>query len=161
MAMRHIYTSESGQEPGLDLLFFVRKAEGSATDPSDLLAVGIQCKYSGDEASTTLSAKTIRIARRAFRGTMVKQGWAENQLIFVLLARHKLSGIQTLVGNVGPGQIVVLGQDAISTWLGPSLMETMQNMHNSCVSHGPHQRWADIRAEYEAESKRKRRVPRG
>jgi hypothetical protein len=148
MMMRHVFTSQSKEEAGRGSMFFVRKAQGALGNPRDLIAVAIHCKYFVDEATPTLGANIVAQARKNFVKTMRKRGWLEEQLILVVLARCNLSGQRDAFMSSWGDNVVVLDQEAIAAWLGPSLMGTVQTLHNATASHGPYARSDDLMSAY-------------
>lgn len=146
MLMRHVYAFESEQEPGVDSLIFIRRADGDITNPQDLIAVGIQC----DKGSSKLTAATVETARSNFHTTMCAREWSDTQLIFVVLANCELSNKTEFMSQVGDN-VIVLDKDEIAHWLGPSLVDMLQNMHNAAsVSRSPRTSLAQMTATFTA-----------
>jgi hypothetical protein len=144
LLMQHVFTPQSERESGIDVLVFMHRRVGSdAVTASDLIAIGIQCKWSDDAATTKLDTATVKKAQRNFHSRMKKWGWQPEQLVLVVPAYLDVSCNANLLQNVS-GNVAVLGKGCgIEEWLGPSLLETARCIHAAHISSGPYASWPE------------------
>lgn len=134
--VRHLFVSESAMEPGIDSLLFARLCNSAEGDPSSYVAVGIQCKWSSSESSTTLALSDVTKARAHFTETMSARGWDLARTVLVFLAYRSVAS--TVTAELPDGVAVAGLGCGIEEWLGPSLVVVAERIHAIRVSHGPY-----------------------
>ncbi len=139
--MQHLFVSESSAEPGIDGLKFEWK-DLKVVTAEELMAVGLQCKWSDLDASTVLSKSQIIDAYNLFVRTMTALGWKEDQCVLVFLVHHSVTQnvfdgddiVSSLPSNIAVASL----NNGLEKWLGPTLTQWARCLHAVRISHGPY-----------------------
>jgi hypothetical protein len=140
--MQRVFVSRSRQESEIDILLYLhRKKAVDAVAAGDFIAVGIQCKWSGEESTTKLNCGVVERARSNFQSKMEAQGWRKDQLVLVVLAHRHTEGMSNFQSRVGDSVAVLAKGSGIDEWLGPSLRETAECLHAAHTFSNPYDAW--------------------
>ncbi len=132
----YVWRPKSTQFAGVDSVMFMWVVDDAAPEGrGKLLAVGIQDKWSSLQASTTLSPQVVKKGYDDFITGMKEAGWSEDDMLFVVLAHRRGSGVRSQQAHVR--NIAVMYREQLKEWLGPTLYQAVNDAHALVESHVP------------------------